>query len=166
MPAIPDPVLIGDVLTGSLLEYETGVVLALSTPPPTTSPEHILRPTGSLTVRCALAYLYRPEFIVPGLFASEYGAILVGREAWDYALQHSNLHPRADIIGLRSDGVQDQVMLRELDFGQPVAVFAYESPEARIPLARLTAFWHGDTLPDLPDLIQAHLPRLDTLPAD
>ncbi len=166
MPAIPEPQLVGDTLEAALLQLESGVVLALGTLPPTLPPGAVLRARSPLTIRYAWAYLYREEVIVPGLFAAEYGAILVGRAAWDYALQHSNLHPRADIVGLRSDGQRDQVMLRELDFGQPVTVLAYDAPDARHPLARLSAYWAGPGAPSVPDLLRDCLPALPRLPAD
>jgi hypothetical protein len=159
MPQIPAPELVGDTLTASLYALDAGVALVLGTPPPL-PPEALLRRPGPLTIRYALPYLQREAAIVPGLFASEYGAMLVGREAWDYAMNHYVLHPRADILGLRSDGQQDQVMLRDLDFGREVVVLAYDSPDARVPLAQLAAYWTGPDAPPLPDLLVEHLPRL------
>lgn len=164
MPAsVPEPQLVGDVLEASLIETASGVALAFGALPPDLPPECLRRPAGPLIVRYAWAYLYRDDLIVPGLIATEYGGMLVGREGWDFALKHSNLHPRADAVGLRSDGKRDQVMLRELDFGQPVAVLVYESAEATLPLARVTACWIGPGAPPLPDLLATHLPRLDRL---
>ncbi len=164
MPAIPEPQLIGDEICGALLHADGGLVLAIGGLPVAYPTEHIARPRGQLVIRYALAYLQREAWIVPGLFASEYGAILLGREAWNFALEHTNLHPRADIVGLRSDGRADQVMLRQLDFGRPVAVIAYETPSARLPLGNLVAFWADPDAPELPDLLVEHLPRLERLP--
>ncbi len=164
MPTIPEPELVGDTLVGSLLKLAGDIILALGTLPPTLPPAVVWRAQGELTIRYGLEYLQREAVIVPGLFAAEYGGMLVGREAWDYAMRHSNLHPRADILGLRSDGQEDQVMLRELDFGRPVAVLAYETPQARLPLARLAAYWLGAEPPRLPDLLETLLPCLKTLP--
>jgi hypothetical protein len=67
-------------------------------------------------------------------------------------------------VGLRSDGRTDQVMLRQLDFGRPVAVLAYETPAARLPLGSLAAYWTGADAPPLPDLLAEYLPCLDRLP--
>jgi hypothetical protein len=164
MPAIPVPVLVGDSVEASLYTVEEGVVLVLGTPPALPS-EALLRAKSALTIRCAIAYLQRNDVLVPGLFASEYGAMLVGREAWDYAMKHHVLHPRADLVGLRSDGQQDQVMLRELDFGRDIAVLAYEHPDASIALTPLDAYWANSDAPELPDLLTEYLPRLQTLSA-
>ncbi len=164
MPTIPEPQLVGDELNAVLLHSDAGLVLALGDLPVDYPPERIARPRGPLVVRYALAYLQREAWIVPGLFASEYGAILLGRAAWDYALEHTNLHPRADLVGLRSDGRTDQVMLRQLDFGRPVAVLAYETSAARLPLGSLAAYWTDTDTPPLPDLLAEYLPCLDRLP--
>ncbi len=165
MPHIPDPELISDMLQAALLKPETSVVLALGVLPGTVAPTVICRSTGPIIIRYGLEYLQRDAVLIPGLFAAEYGGILVGREAWDYTVQHSTLHPRADLLGLRSDGVEDQVRLRDLDLGRPAAVLAYESADARLPLARLDGYWLGPEAPPVPDLLQATLPRLEALPA-
>ncbi|MBN1965809.1 MAG: hypothetical protein JW910_14250 [Anaerolineae bacterium] len=163
MTTIPDPELIGDLVFGSLVSHECGAVLALGALPSDLPADALMRPPSALTIRYAIEYLNEIAAIVPGLFAAEYGAMLVGREAWDYAMQHNNLHPRADVVGLRSDGDDDQVMLRALDFGRPVRVLAYASPDARVPLAELSAYWDGPGAPGVPDLLAAHLPALDRL---
>lgn len=163
--AIPAPELIGEAITAAVLTISDEVVLAVgSLPPELPSGVEILRPRAPLTLRYALAYLQRELCIVPGLFAAEYGAMLVGREAWDYTMQHSNLHPRADVLGLRCDGKEDQVMLRELDFGRGVTVLAYAAEDARLPLTALDAFWAEAHDTELPELLVAYLPRLEKLP--
>ena len=164
MPSIPEPELVGDVLTGSLCQGETGVILLVGAAP--LPLERLLRPAGTLVIRYALPYLYEPVAIVPGLFASEYGEFLVGRAAWDYAQRHFTLHPRADLVGLRTDGQRDQVMIRALDFGCEVEVYAYAGPDDVLPLARLVAFWADPALSEaLPDMLRRYLPHLDHLPA-
>lgn len=165
MPAIPNPELVSDQLEAVLLKPEESVILALGTLPGNLTPGVICRAAGPLVIRYGLEYLQREAVLVPGLFAAEYGGMLVGREAWDYALQHSTLHPRADLLGLRSDGVDDQVMLRDLDFGRPPVALAYESAETRLPLARLDSYWLGPDAPPVPDLLQDILPRLEQLPS-
>ena len=162
--AIPAPELIGEKVTAALLQIDQHVILAIGPlPPELPQGVTLLRPNGPLVLRYGLAYLQRELCIVPGLFAAEYGAILVGREAWDYTLQHSNLHPRADVLGLRCDGQNDQVMLRELDFGRSITVLAYETEDARLPLATLEACWIAAPSTDLPELLVAYLPLLDHL---
>lgn len=160
---IPTPELVEDALTGALLYLEEYIVLAVGTLPADLPAASIFRPAQPLIIRYGIAYLQREAAIVPGLFASEYGALLLGREAWDYAHQHANLHPRADLVGLNTDGEQDQVMLRALDFGRPVSVLAYDSAAATLPLAKLAGYWAGPDASPLPDLLIAHLPRREHL---
>ncbi len=164
MPEIPEPVLLGDELSGTLYETAEGVILILGTPPDQLSPASVQH-TGPLVVRYALPYYQEGVAIVPGLFASDYGECLVGRQAWDYAQKHFTIHPRGTIAGLRTDGDDDERLIRELDFGCAVEVYAYESPEARSPLARLSGFWMGANAPnELPELLVRHLPRLADFP--
>jgi len=160
---IPEPELIGDTLHAGLYCVPDAVLLVVGSAPAWPGLT-VMRPPGLLTVRYALPYLHREASIVPGLFASEYGAMLVGREAWDYALAHCNLHPRADLVGLDVDGQPAQVRLRDLDLGRGVEVWAYDTAAARVPVARLTACWLGPDAPPLPDLLAAYLPRWYSLP--
>ena len=163
MPKIPDPELIGDTLSASLLQDAAGLVLALGALPPGLDPARVIRPAGPLTVRYAIAYLQREAAIVPGLFVSDMGDMRVGREAWDQAIEQTNLHPRADILGLRDDGQDDQVVLKNLDFGRPISVLVYATPEDRLPLGRLAAYWAASESVEVPDLLAEYLPRLERL---
>ena len=164
MPKIPAPELIGDTLAAGLIQGDEGLILTLGALPPGIDRARVARPTGPLTVRYAIAYLQREAAIVPGLFVSDLGDMRVGREAWDQALEQTNLHPRADILGLRDDGQDDQVVLKNLDFGRPISVLVYATPEDRLPLGKLAAYWAASESAAVPDLLAAYLPRLDRLP--
>lgn len=156
--SIPKPELIGHPVEGSLMALGAQTILVCGLAPALPGGQQVRAP-GPLVVRYAVPYLHQEAALVPGLFAAEYGAILLGRDAWDYATAHSNLHPRADLLGLRTDGQPDQVMLRDLDFGRGIEVWAYDSAEATCPLARVDALWVGSGAPELPDLLLAYLPR-------
>ncbi|MFC1960572.1 hypothetical protein ACFLYO_07670 [Chloroflexota bacterium] len=164
MPEVPDPVLLGDEVTGVLYTVENDTFLILGTPPDWL-PQEAIQHTGPLVVRYALPYAYQNVAIVPGLFASDYGECLVGRVAWDYAQNNFTMHPRGTIAGLRTDGTDDEMLVRELDFGRDVEVHAYRNLAARMPMTQLTGCWLGSNAPsDLPDLLTQHLPRLEHLP--
>lgn len=114
---------------------------------------------GILTVRYGIPMITPPtDAVVPGLFVSEMGAALIGREAWDYMQRRFQMHPRADIIGLRMNGASAQVFLRELDWGAPVRVFVYDSVEARVPTAELKALVSGSEASPPPELLALYLP--------
>src|SRR5688572_21023908 len=68
--------------------------------------------TGLLTIRYAIPLLYESYLsIVPAYLIAERGGELSGWEAWDFIYRRFELHPRAEIFGLRSDGVSDQLFL-------------------------------------------------------
>ncbi len=162
MPSrIPDPEYITDTVDGAVYRLPGGVALVVGVVPDALkSQTPILK--GSLTIRYGLAFLMpSTDALVPGLFAAEKGGMLVGREAWDYIQQHFQMHPRADILGLRMNGQPAQVFLRELDFGVPVRVLVYDGPAAATPTAAADALVIGDNAPALPDLLATHLPVKD-----
>ena len=162
MPSrIPDMELVGEAIDCAIFDLPGGKTLVVgSVPPALSSDQPILH--GALVIRYAIPFQQPPtEAIVPGLFAAEKGGMLVGREAWDYIQAHFQMHPRADVVGLRPNGAQAQVFLRELDFGAPVRVLVYESSAATIPRAEVTALVIGDSAPPLPDLLAQYLPAHD-----
>ncbi len=158
---IPSPELIGDQIDGAVYAVPGGNVLVLGTLPATLARTQPLL-GGSLVVRYALPLVEPPtEAIIPGLFAAEKGGMLVGREAWDYIQRQFQLHPRADIVGLRLNGTRAQVFLRELDLGAPVRVLAYSTPESTTPAAEVRALLIGANAPPVPDLLAKYLPLMD-----
>src|SRR5258708_3944178 len=133
MASIPDPEFFHDSVEGTVYELPGGMLIAIGTPPASLAEVPPML-SGSLVVRYGLSLLSPPgEIIVPGLFAAEKGGMLVGREAWDYLQNNFQVHPRADVVGVRFDGKPVQVYVRELDFGVPVHVLIYENEQASSP---------------------------------
>ena len=122
--------------------------------------------SGSLVVRYGLSPFNPPgEIIVPGLFASEKGGVLVGREAWDYLQNNFQVHPRADVVGVRLNGEQVQAYVRELDFGVPTHVLIYEDEQVSHPVCEATGLVVSADAPPLPDLLGENLPLITDLEA-
>ncbi len=93
---------------------------------------------GQIVVRYAIPLLARPHLaIVPSLFVSERGAIIKSWKAWRFVYENFQLYPRAEIMGLQTNGDDAQVFLRELDFGAEPRVLAYTAVEQRYPLAQI-----------------------------
>ncbi len=157
MPRIPDPEYITETVTGALYDLPGGLTLVLGAPPPALA-GFAPRCVGSLVLRYGIALQTPPaRSIIPGLFVAERGGILTGREAWDYMLQTFQMHPRADVVGVDSDGAPAQVFLRELDFGAPIRVYVYESLHATQPLGQvLYLIASADAAP--PELLTKYLP--------
>jgi hypothetical protein len=105
-------------------------------------------------------YIPPTEVVIPGLFFSEKGAALTGREAWDYMQHRFQMHPRADVVGLHANGTLAQVFLRELDWGAAIRVFVYDSVETRAPHAELKRLVIGPNAPPLPELLSRYLPAV------
>lgn len=124
-----------------------GLTLAPLSPP--ADAEILLE--GTIVLRYAIEMLHAPYAIVPGLFETERGAILVGREAWDYLWAKFQLYPRAEVIGVQDNGQEVTVLMRELDFGERPQVLAYPddlTASATAIIKRLDAP-HSMELPDL-----------------
>ncbi len=157
-PSIPSPELVGESLDGAIYDLPGGTALVIgAVPEALAARQPVVK--GVLTIRYAMPFIFpATEAVIPGLFAAEKGGMLVGREAWDYIQGHFQVHPRADVIGLRPDGRQAQVFLRELDFGAPVRVLAYDRPEATTSRAELSALVIGAGAPAVPDLLAQYLP--------
>jgi len=131
-----------------------GISAAPLAPPPSAQPLH----TDSLTLRYGVELLKTPLYqMIPGYFETENGAIKTGRAAWDFLWAKWQLYPRADVIGMRSDGKPLHVWLRDLDWGAGVLVLAYPHPQAETALGvvrRLLA----PPQAALPELLAQYLP--------
>ncbi|MBZ0293075.1 MAG: hypothetical protein K8L99_10975 [Anaerolineae bacterium] len=118
--------------------------------------------SGTLIVRYAIQYLGKPHWsIVPGLIALDYGDMLTGEDAWEFLLNRSNLHPRADVLGYRNDGEDEMITVKRLDLAQPVQVLVYADAQATIPCAQPAAVITAEN--DLPPHLLEYLPRYSTL---
>lgn len=125
----------GESFDGVLLKINHHVLLARA-PLPDTEVLH----NGSFVLRYGIVYLEKPQYsIVPGLVALDYGEILAGEEAWHFLFHRSNLYPRADVLGYRNDGTDEMIVVKKLDFMQPITILVYADSQATIPLAQVTA---------------------------
>lgn len=161
MHRIPERSPIGDLFLGSLVAGKGTHALALDAGPPVE-----VVASGPLIVRYAVEYLGKPHLaVVPGLIALDYGDMLTGEAAWDFLLRRSNLYPRADVVGYRTDGTEDMVQIKWLDLAQPVQVWVYREEAAVVPLARVTALIASldvDTT-ELPPRLLEYLPRFESV---
>ena len=160
MPAIPERQPIADSFGGVVLQVDEAFTLA---PAPLTGAVQVA--SGDLVIRYAVPYLGKPHFsIVPGLIALDHGEMLTGEAAWDFLLHHSNLYPRADVIGYRNDGADEMIVVKLLDLAEPVQVLAYPDAAATRPVARIAALIAADTT-GLPPRLLEYLPHYDSLEA-
>lgn len=135
MPAIPERDPLGDPFAGLVLQYASAQALALS---PISGAEVVAQ--GNFVVRYGVRFLGKPHLsIVPGLVALDYGDFLTSEAGWEFLLQHSNLHPRADVVGYRNDGVDDMIVVKQLDIMAPIDVLVYADAVATKPMAHPTA---------------------------
>jgi hypothetical protein len=155
---IPERLPIGDAFQGMVLRFDGAFVLARSEYPDS---EVIAR--GDLLIRYGVEILGKPRLsIVPGLIALDYGDMLTGEDAWHFLLKGSHLHPRADVIGYRNDGIDDMTVIKALDLAQPVHVLAYENAETTRPIARVSAII-ADNREGIPLRLLEHLLNYPTI---
>jgi hypothetical protein len=156
----PERLPIGDPFQGAVLKADGSHLLALD-PQPDAEVMH----AGALIIRYGIRYLGKAHLsIVPGLVALDYGDILNGESAWDFLIRRSNLHPRAEVFGFRSDGRDDMVVVKNLDLALPPEVLAFAGEDDTIPLARPIALIGEDASAAAPR-IRAHLPHYESLKA-
>lgn len=156
--SLPERAPIGDVYSGLLLQVAAAQVLALAAHPGT----HIIA-SGNFVVRYGLRFLGKlHQSIVPGMVVLDYGDILTGEEAWDFLLKRSNLHPRAEVVGYRSDGSDDMVFIKTLDMAVEPEVLLYADENTHLPLARPAALIATE-LDHIPARLIKYLPPYSTL---
>lgn len=159
--AIPSREPVGDAFTGVVLAVGELHALALR---PDEGAEVIL--SGSCVVRYGARYLGKPHIsIIPGLIALDYGDILTGEAAWDFLMKRSNLHPRADVMGYRNDGVDDMVVVKWLDLALTPEVLVYPDAAATLPIAEPVAFIGSLRGGEVPSRVLEYLPQYDSVAA-
>ena len=142
-------------------DYVTGTISGSHLYIDLDSPEEPLLVQGRFALRYAIPVLVPPgTAIIPGLFVSERGQTMTGRECWDYLQKRFQLHPRADVLGITPEGAPVQFWVRTLDFGAAVQVWAYSDPPEKVPIVQLTVIYASDVAyTALPDLVKRYLPR-------
>jgi hypothetical protein len=157
---VPEPEYVGERVVGTLTTLVEGMDCALFIGVNSPLDARIVT-HGTLVIRYAIPLIVPPtDSIIPGLFISERGGMLTGRECWDYLQTRFQMHPRADVIGLNVNGLRTQALVRELDFGAAVCVLAYTDPPGVTPLAEVKSLYTTDAMADsLPELLKRYLPR-------
>lgn len=157
---IPERVPVGDAVDGALIKIDDSYLLVSPADHVTEGVDRLA--SGTFVVRYGLVYLGKPQYaIVPGLVALDYGEILVGDEAWNFILKRSNLYPRAEVIGYRSDGFDDMITVKWLDLAQAVRVFLFRDAAAVVPLAEISAVIAAPEV--LPPRLLSYLPHFESI---
>jgi hypothetical protein len=159
-PQIPPRQPFGEAFHGVVLSYAHQQALALT---PQADSETLA--SGAFVLRYGVRYAGKSFLsIVPGLLVLDYGEALTGEEAWTFLIKKSNLHPRADVVGYRSDGQDDMVMVRNLDMALPIEVLVYPDEQAAMPAYRPSAII-APSSEGLPPYLTEYLPRYESLAA-
>jgi len=154
------PVYYHESLDAALWQVPDGR-LGLSLPPLPVPTEAALLGKGKVILRYALEFLQSPHALVVGYFETENGAVKTGRAAWDFIQAKWQLYPRADVVGVRSDGTAYSGWLKDLDLGESPRILVYPDAETLLPLGTL-AFLHAPAEATLPDLLAKY--RVDLPP--
>lgn len=156
---IPERKPIGDPFDGFLLALDGAHLLALDALAGATVVHH-----GALVIRYGARVMGKPFSIVPAILALDYGDMLTGEDAWHFLYHKSHMHPRADVVGYRNDGVDEMLNVKYFDLALTPEVLAYADALATTPLASVSALIAPDAVTVTPRLLD-YLPRYDTLEA-
>ncbi|MBC7811137.1 MAG: hypothetical protein H7175_08325 [Burkholderiales bacterium] len=157
---IPERAPLGDPFIGAVLQLEGGQQ-ALAQTADRAGADVIV--SDAFIVRYGVPYLGKPHLsIVPGMLVLDYGDIFTGEAAWDFLYNRSNLYPRAEVFGYRSDGRDDMIIIRSLDLALPVEVFVYPDEKATTPSAHPKALI-ATSEAGLPPRLLKYLPRFETV---
>lgn len=138
-----------EIISGSLVGNANSATLVLGA----TSDDSFY--SGELIIRYFISYLYESDFgLNPASVFTEYGGELNGWQAWDFIFKRYTVNPRSDVTGLRSDGVEVELFLKELDMVETVRIYAYDSVESVKPLAQLVGLKNVDDIYIPPRLAQ------------
>ena len=155
---IPERAPIGDLFRGVVLQIDGKQLLAIDPQP---GAEIIA--SGELIIRYGLRFLGKlHQSIVPGLVVLDYGEMLTGEEAWEFLLKHSNLHPRAEVVGYRNNGSEDMVFIKTLDMAVLPEALVYNDKTSTTPLAH-PAVLIGPETDGIPPRLLEYLPHYLTL---
>jgi hypothetical protein len=161
-PQIPDPEYVVECVEGAVYDLSSGSILVVG-PIPNALRNHQPQIAGNIVLRYGLTTLIPVgDVLIPGLLAAEKGGMLTGREAWDFLQRQFQMHPRADVVGVGLMGQPVQKLVREIDFGIPVRVFAYGSYDQAIPSAELNGMVVMDDA-NMPTLAAQYLPQVSDL---
>ncbi len=143
--------LIQHEVEGVLWRQEDGVTLVID------QPNHILKgkvlARGNIIIRYGIPYQGPKHLsVVLSVFLSERGRMLTGWQGWNFIRANYQLHQRAEIFGLQSDGETAQVFERALDFATIPHVLAYASHLDKTPIASINRLEINDAS-DIPHLL-------------
>jgi hypothetical protein len=159
---IPERQPIGDPFTGAILQAGITQALALS---PLDGADALY--DGAMIVRYGVRFLGKPHLsVVPGLVVVDYGDMLTGEEAWIFLTRRSNLYPRAEVFGYRSDGSDEMITVKNLDLALPAEVLVYKDAADNTPVAKPTALIASDEeRTAFPPRLIENLPRYPSVAA-
>ncbi len=163
---LPKPEAVTETVEGVVALLEDGLALILGEiPAEYASAQRAAE--GTLSLRYGVPFnAPGVEPIIPQMFVSERGVALVGREAWQFMQEHFQLYPRSELIGLDPAGNTEQTFLRALDFGAPVKVYFYLTPEASQAAGTLQKVILGLNAPPIPELLGRYLPVITPQSSD
>lgn len=138
-----------EIISGSLVGNANSATLVLGETPV------VSFYSGELVIRYFIPYLYESDFgLNPASVFTEYGGELESWQAWDFIFKRYTVNPRSEVTGLRSDGIEAELFLKELDMVETMGIYAYESVEGIKPLAQLIGLQYAEDIEIPPRLIQ------------
>jgi hypothetical protein len=136
--------LIHHQVEGVLWQQEQNVTLVIDRPDLVLKGRVLIR--GMIVLRYGIPFQGPKHLsVIPSIFLSERGGMLTGWQGWNFICKNYQLHQRAEIFGLQSDGETAQVFVRALDFAANPHVFAYQNAADKKPIAQINHLIAQDT---------------------
>lgn len=156
--SIPKRMPISDAFSGMISQFDNTYILSTER-----VPEAPFIAEGDFIIRYGITYLGKPQYsIVPDLVVVDYGDMLVGEDAWAFLINQSNLYPRSDVLGYRNDGVDEMLVIKQLDLAVPFDVLVFNNEDDHEPIANVSALIAPKT-DTYSERLLKHLNRFDSL---
>jgi hypothetical protein len=88
--------------------------------------------SGGLALRYALPFQYEDDALIPQLVFDDHRREHTGQALFTFVYARGYAYPRADVIGVRLSGGQEEARLKDFDLALPLVpvVYSREEPEA------------------------------------
>jgi len=86
--------------------------------------------SGELTLRYALPLQYEDDALIPQLVFDDHRREHIGQALFAFVYARGYAYPRADVIGVRLSGGEEEARLKDLDLAVPLLPLAYNREES------------------------------------
>ena len=120
--------------------------------------------SGGLALRYALPFQYEDDALIPQLVFDDHRREHTGQALFTFVYARGSAYPRADVIGVRLSGGEEEARLKDFDLAVPMVPVAYSREEPQAGPARVDVGVIVDVSAEEWQVIEADGPKTE-LPA-